>query len=178
MRQIQCRMQKEIVEGNVKKGRWLLNSSSPCWDAQAERGAARWDVRALLPGRRPVPVLALYHRKLFLLLKLGRSWNIWWNNPTGHLCDKWIKLDKVMLAAIDLCMSQIRTRRHRCSIHFLNTTLWPQIVLTVIYSFDFSATTEINWKKKKTVCEITAQTHFIKAATIDQQRHVPFFFLT
>lgn len=58
------------------------------------------DIRALLRGERPVPMLALDHRKLLLLLKLGRSRNIWWNSPTGHLCDKWIKLDKVMLAAI------------------------------------------------------------------------------
>ena len=98
-------MQREIEE-DKERGRWLPNSSSPCWDAQPEQGAAHWDVGALLPGRRPVPALALYHRKLFLLPKLGRSWNIWWNSPTGHLCDKWIKLDKVMLTAIGLCMSR------------------------------------------------------------------------
>lgn len=78
------------------------------------------DVGALLPGRRHVPMLALYHRKPFLLLKLGRCWNIWWNGPTGHLCDKWIKLNKVVLTATGLCLSQIRTRRHRCFILWMS----------------------------------------------------------
>lgn len=146
---------EEDSGGESEKGRWLPNSSSPCWDAQAERGAARWDVRALLPGRRPVPVLALYHRKLFLLLKLGRSWNIWWNSPTGHLCDKWIKLDKVMLAATGLCMSQIRTRRHRWFIHFLNTTGRRLFWLSFIHLI-FQQQQKLI---EKTVCEITAQKH-------------------
>lgn len=26
--------------GERKKGRWLLNSGGPCWDAQAERGSS------------------------------------------------------------------------------------------------------------------------------------------
>lgn len=125
-------MQDAEGEGEGER-RWLLNSSSPCWDAQAERGGVHWDVRALLPGRRPVPVLALYHRKPFLLLKLGRSWNIWWNSPTGQLCDKWIKLDKVMLTAIGLCMSQIRSRRQRCFILLLNFLPRSQIVLSFIH---------------------------------------------
>lgn len=125
-------MQDAEGEGEGER-RWLLNSSSPCWDAQAERGGVHWDVRALLPGRRPVPVLALYHKKPFLLLKLGRSWNIWWNSPTGHLCDKWIKLDKVMLTAIGLCMSQIRSRRQRCFILLLNFLPRSQIVLSFIH---------------------------------------------
>lgn len=146
IRENQCRA--EMVEEREKR-RWLLNSSSPCCDAQAEQGGAHWDARAMLPGRTPVPVLALYHRKPFLLLKLGRSWNIWWNSPTGHLCDKWIKQDKVMLTAIGLCMSRIRTRRHRCFIHFLNITLSSQIVLTVIYSFRFWSNNRNSLKKNQ-----------------------------
>lgn len=76
-----------------------------------------------------------------------------------------------MLTAIGLCMSRIRTRRHRCFIHFLNITLSSQIVLTVIYSFRFEQQRKFI---EKTVCEITAQIHFIKAATIDRQCQVPF----
>lgn len=37
----------------------LLNSSSPYWDAQAEQGGVHRHIRALLPGRRPAPALAL-----------------------------------------------------------------------------------------------------------------------
>lgn len=160
-------MQRDVEE-EKEKGRWLLNSSSPCWDAQAEQGAAHSDVGALLPGRRPVPVLALYHRKLFLLLKLGRSRNIWWNSPTGHVCDKWIKLDKVMLTAIGLCMSQIQTRQHRCFIHFLKT---------ILLSHGFAECHLFIWCLSKNINSLknSANTFHKKQQQFDHQQHVPFF---
>lgn len=163
MRQNQCRMQRKIVE-EKEEGRWLLNSSSPCWDAQAERGAAHWAVRALFPGRRPVPALALYHRKLSLLLELGKSRNIWWNSPTGHLSDKWIELCSQLLAYAwvedGADVSFIFWRSYRCRRLF-----WLSFI-----HLSFGLRQKLNGKQF-----VKLQRKHISKATIDWQHRVPVF---
>ena len=165
--QNQCRMQRELVEekgGKKKKKKKGVGSWTAAVHVGMRRlsgGAVHWDIGALLPGRRPVPVLALYHRKLFLPPKLGRRRTIWWNSPTGHLCDKWIKLDKVMPTAIGLAYeANPKSRRQNdVAFFFLNVTLWSPIVLRLsFYSFDFWATTD-KWigKKKKKISFVKLQ---------------------
>lgn len=137
------------------------------------------DIRALLRGEGPVPMLALDHRKLLLLLKLGRCWNKWWNSPTGHLCDKWIKLDKVMLAAIGFYLL-VKSEPHGTGPSFIfiisSCQVTHDIMKIDICHLDIRFLSN-NWnelEKKQTVW-ITEQTRFMKA-TIDQ-RHVPFFLI-
>lgn len=116
--------------------RWSRTASVHVGMHKAEQGG---DIRFLFPPvRRFLPGLAL---------STTGSPRCFWNlagveirdgtAPQGHLCDKWIKLDDVMLTAIGLCMSpNPKTRRWWCFIYFLNITLWPEIFLPLTYSFD------------------------------------------